>query len=709
MNYSRLVWPPVLSFFAVLLIALAWVHNYDHNWRQQRDQQIIAQAAIHAVELERHVYRAVGSLDLLAGILRINRGDASLLEPYIKYLQRRYNALTGVVLAPNGEVPLNAADLFAGSPASANANLRDVASTTVRDLPDGRRIFVSSVPVYLPDAAGETWWGYVAVVLDLDRLLRDSGLYDAADSGVPYRILDNNGEVIHGSLRAQPVASYAIKAPGMTWQLQLGPVAPYLHAPYLVVMYLLAFVVAALTSVSVYFLVRQPEILQQKVAQKTKELHRLAYYDLLTGLENRKLFQQRLSEELGRLDESDGCLAVLYLDVDNFKRVNDSLGHSAGDAMLRSLAERLRAGVRRGDSIARVGGDEFTVILSNLDAPEHAALVARKLLESIRDPIRIEGQDIFGSVSIGITIAPEDGVDADELMKNADLAMYHAKSRGRNNFRYYNRQMNLGFLENVSMENELRRALGADEFGLEFQPLLALGSRQIIAMEALLRWRHPDGTTKAPRQFISIAEETGLIIPLGRWVMREAMCKTAELCNSGLRRVKLSLNLSPRQLRDPEIYHDVQRALADSGLDPRQVILEITEDALIENMDEGVSILKRLKASGVAIAIDDFGTGYASLTYLKKIPVDIVKIDREFVRDIPEDQHDAEIVASVINMTHKLRLNVVAEGIERPEQLQFLIDNRCDMGQGFLFQDEEEMLSIWLETAETGFRLSSLA
>ena len=698
----------VASFFLALLLGLGWVRYYDQSWLQQQQGQTAAQAAIFAAELERELGGLIAVGDLAADLLRSDRGDVYQLKRYGQEWVHTIEPLVAVALAPNGELDRGLEQQFATLKVDPTIREREITVGPVTKLTDGRRIVTAIRAVYLPDAAGETWWGSIVLAVDLDKLIKRTGLSKLKEAW-NYRLVDSSGSLMGGSSELTRAMTHPVSAPGVSWRLQLSSVESALHAPYVVLFSLFVFFLAALVGRAVYILFRQPELIREKVAQKTNELERLAYYDALTGLGNRKLFQERLKDELVRVRGIGGRVAILYLDLDHFKRLNDSLGHSAGDALLRSVADRLRTGVRHGDSVARVGGDEFTVTLNNLDAPEHAGMVARKLLDCICEPLRLEGQDLYISVSIGITIAPEDGTDANELMKNADVAMYHAKSKGRNNFQFYNRKMNLGFLESVSVERELRRALSAQEFALEFQPLLALGSRQLFGMEALLRWRHPDGTTKTPSQFIGVAEETGLIVPLGRWMMREAMRKTAELCQSGLGQLKLALNLSPRQLRDPDLYVDLQNALKDSGLHARQLILEVTEDALFDNLDEAVLVLKRLKSTGVSIAIDDFGTGYASLTYLKKLPVDIVKIDREFVRELPQDQHDAEIVASVINMTHKLGMNVVAEGIERPEQMQFLVDNRCDMGQGFLFQDEEEMLSIWLEAAETGFRVSSLA
>ncbi|HSF92895.1 MAG TPA: bifunctional diguanylate cyclase/phosphodiesterase, partial [Paracoccaceae bacterium] len=493
---------------------LGWVRYYDQSWQQQQQGQTAAQAAIFAAELERELGGLIAVGDLAADLLRSDRGDADQLKRYGQEWVRTFEPLVAVALAPNGDLDPELKSQFATLNVDPTIREREIRVGPFTRLTDGRRIITAIRTVYLPDAAGETWWGSIVLAVDLDKLIKRTGLVRLSEAW-NYRLFDSNGGLMGGGSELFRAVTHPISAPGVSWQLQLSRVKSALHAPYLVLFSLFVFLLAALVGRAVYILFRQPELVREKVAQKTNELKRLAYYDALTGLENRKLFQERLKDELVRVRGVGGRVAILYLDLDHFKRLNDSLGHSAGDALLRSVADRLRAGVRHGDSVARVGGDEFTVTLNNLDAPEHAGMVARKLLDCICEPLRLEGQDLYISMSIGITIAPEDGTDANELMKNADVAMYHAKSKGRNNFQFYNRKMNLGFLESVSVERELRRALSAQEFALEFQPLLALGSRQLFGMEALLRWRHPDGTTKTPSQFIGVAEETGLIVPIG--------------------------------------------------------------------------------------------------------------------------------------------------------------------------------------------------
>ncbi len=416
-----------------------------------------------------------------------------------------------------------------------------------------------------------------------------------------------------------------------------------------------------------------------------EEIVKLAFYDPLTGLENRRLFRDRLEQAIKGAHRSGKSVALLYLDLDQFKRVNDTLGHDAGDALLIKVADRLRACVRQEDTVARIGGDEFTLVLSEVEGTVGASTVARKILQVLGQPNKLSAQEVVVTTSIGITLAPDDGVDAEVLMKNADLAMYRAKEQGRNNYQFFTDEMNKEVSERLLLENELRGALMREEFVLYFQPMVSLDDQQVIGMEALLRWQHPLRGVILPNDFIRVAEETGLIVPLGEWVLRNACRQARALQKNGLLPGRVAINLSVRQFREPKLLDTIREALAETGLEPCWLELEITESMIMENLEEGIEILNRFKALGLSVSIDDFGTGYSSLSYLRRLPVDNLKVDSSFVQDIPRDINDVEITAAVIAMAHKLQLKVVAEGVESFEQLDFLRQNRCEYGQGYLF------------------------
>ncbi|HEY9050556.1 MAG TPA: EAL domain-containing protein [Gammaproteobacteria bacterium] len=414
------------------------------------------------------------------------------------------------------------------------------------------------------------------------------------------------------------------------------------------------------------------------------KIEQLAYVDSLTGLANRALLRDRLEQALKSIQRNNKKAALLYLDLDQFKRINDSLGHDVGDAVLMLVAERLRQNVRHQDTVARMGGDEFVVLLTDVDGMAGASSVARKILESLAQPSRLLRHEIIVTPSIGITIAPDDSLNADILLKNADLAMYRAKALGRNNYQFFTEEMNARVLNHLMIENELRQAIAHDELLLYYQPQVSIETGELTGVETLVRWQHPEKGLIGPDQFIQVAEETGLVIQLGEWVLRNACKQWRALDVKNLSSLKLAVNLSARQFRDPYLLEMIQNILDKSDFRPIQLELEITETILMENLDNALKVLEKIKALGISISIDDFGTGYSSLNYLKRFPIDSLKIDKAFIQDIPNDQDDMAISSAVIAMAHKLKLKVVAEGVETEAQWAFLKDNHCDIGQGYL-------------------------
>jgi len=432
------------------------------------------------------------------------------------------------------------------------------------------------------------------------------------------------------------------------------------------------------------------------------QMERLAFYDTLTGLANRQLFRERLEQALRVADRTHRPSALLYLDLDRFKRVNDTLGHDAGDGLLNAIGERLGKCVRKEDSVARLGGDEFTVLLAEVDGPSGAAVVARKILDALSESVRVASQEVFVSASVGITMIPQDGMDPAVLLKNADLAMYRAKDQGRNNYQFFRKEMNDEAAERLTLENDLRRAMYRDELELHYQPVTAEAGGGVVALEALLRWHHPQRGMVGPEVFISVAEESGLLVPMGQWVLRKACSEVKALQDAGYDDLGVCVNLSARQFRDPNLVGSVQATLTGTGLEARYLHLEITEPMLMDNLEDAIATVWQLKELGAAVSIDDFGAGYSSLRYLKRLPVDRLKVDRTFVSDIPWDEDAKAITAAVIAMAHKLQLSVVAEGVETQAQLEFLKDNHCDFFQGHLFSPP-----LPVEEVRTYLRLSS--
>ena len=437
------------------------------------------------------------------------------------------------------------------------------------------------------------------------------------------------------------------------------------------------------------------DITERKAAEQQIEYQ--AYHDALTGLANRRLFQEHLSLALALAQRRSSFVAVLFLDLDHFKVINDSLGHSVGDELLKQVARRLRNSVREGDTVARVGGDEFTIVLQEIARPDDAAAVAKKVLRQIAEPMEVSGHKLYVTTSIGVTVFPQDGGDAEALLKTADAAMYRAKAEGRNTYQMATPDLSRSTHERMTLESGLHQAMEMGEFVVYYQPLIDLETMQLVGMEALLRWRHPERGIILPSEFIGLAEERGMILMIGDWVLREACREAKRFHERGLTHLRVSVNISPRQFRDEALVWTVESALSEAGLDPRALELEITESVAMEDVELTMTTLAELRKSGVSIAIDDFGTGHSSLSYLKRFPIDALKVDKSFVADLPEGFEDSAIVASVIQLANGLGIRVVAEGVETAEQIEFLREHGCREVQGFYFSyavPPEEILKL---------------
>ena len=429
------------------------------------------------------------------------------------------------------------------------------------------------------------------------------------------------------------------------------------------------------------------DISERKASEQ--RIHRLAYYDALTHLPNRTLFQDRLHTALQHAERQHAWVVLMFLDLDRFKPINDSLGHAAGDRMLKEMAARLLGCVAEDDTVARMGGDEFTLLLQP-GATQQAALtraihVAEQILASLVKPFVLEGREFFVTASIGIALSPQDGNELSQLMKNADTAMYHAKERGKNNFQFYQADMNASALERLELESDLRHALEQEEFTLYYQPQFSGDGKRLTGAEALLRWRHPRRGLVPPGDFIPVLEELGLVVEVGEWVLKEACQQLRQWHKAKVRVPKVSVNISARQFSDGQLGMRIANILQETGLPPACLELELTESILMREVSEAMQILDGLKSLGLSIAVDDFGTGYSSLNYLKQFPIDVLKIDRTFVDGLPSGEQDAQIARAIIAMAHSLNLAVIAEGVETHEQLEFLREHGCDEVQGYLF------------------------
>jgi diguanylate cyclase (GGDEF)-like protein len=453
---------------------------------------------------------------------------------------------------------------------------------------------------------------------------------------------------------------------------------------------------------------------EESAAVKAAAALQLAYsaeHDHLTGLPNRVLLKDRIGQSITLAQRHQKIVAVLFMDLDGFKHINDSLGHAVGDQLLQSIAKRLVTCVRASDTVSRQGGDEFVVLLSEMEEAEdaavaarriaqavagthaidrrelhvNAAITARKMLLAVAEPHTVAHHDLHVTASIGVSVYPSDGQDAETLIQNADTAMYQAKENGRQSFQFFKREMNVRAVERQTIEEDLRRALERQEFMLNYQPIIDLATGVITGAEALIRWNHPTRGLVPPLQFIPVAEDCGLMLPIGRWVLREACRQTQAWVQAGFPVGTIAVNVSALEFRDESLLEGVFAILGETGLDPTSLVLELTESVLMKRPEAAAAVLQTLRESGVRVAIDDFGTGYSSLSYLRKFPLDALKIDQSFVRQIDAVGEDTAIVTAVIGMAQSLKLRVIAEGVETLEQLEFLRAHRCDAVQGYYF------------------------
>ncbi len=432
------------------------------------------------------------------------------------------------------------------------------------------------------------------------------------------------------------------------------------------------------------------------------QLSYLATHDPLTQLPNRNLLNDRITQAIAHAQRGGHTFGVLMLDLDRFKLVNDSYGHAFGDALLQALTSRLRSAVREGDTLARLGGDEFIVVLNPVGRPDDLIPVVRRLLDLFSDPFTIQATEVHATTSIGIAVFPADGTETETLLKHADAAMYRAKERGRNGFQFFAPEMSMRACERLELESALRRALEREQLELHYQPQIDVKTGELVAVEALLRWRHPTLGLVAPDKFIGIAEESGLIVPIGAWVLRTACAQNKAWQDAGLPRLRVTVNVSAKQFWQGQLLQTVRRVLRETRLAPGDVELEITETVFLRDIDETVRTISELRTLGVVVSMDDFGTGYSSLNYLRRLPIEKLKIDRSFLSDLTAMPNAATLLRQIIQLAHAMNLKVVAEGVESRQDLTFLADNQCDLAQGYYFHKPLPVAAIGKLLEEDG-------
>jgi diguanylate cyclase (GGDEF)-like protein len=425
------------------------------------------------------------------------------------------------------------------------------------------------------------------------------------------------------------------------------------------------------------------EARDEALKERQSRLQVLVQFDPLTGLYNNTMYRDRLNQALLQAERTKQTFAIMFIDVDHFKDINDSSGHHVGDILLRKFGERLQEIVRTSDTVARLGGDEFTILLQNVGGRNNVSMLAEKILKHISKPYWLEDNKFYITACIGIALFPDDGLTVEDLMKNADTAMYHAKTNGRNNCQFYTQEMNVRASKRLSLKNDLRRAIEEKQFSLYYQP--KVNKERITGMEALIRWPHPEKGMIMPNEFIPLAEETGLIAPIGRWVIGAACLQIKKWLAQGNHPLPISVNVSAHQFKRPDFAETVIEILKAAGINPNLLELELTESTIMDNVDHTIKVLKSLRDIGIVISIDDFGTGYSSLSYLRRFPIDYLKIDRSFITNIPSNMDDKAIVMAIISMSHSLGIRIIAEGVETEAQKDFLLEQGCDEMQGYLF------------------------
>lgn len=429
---------------------------------------------------------------------------------------------------------------------------------------------------------------------------------------------------------------------------------------------------------------RYRDELEKLLQERTAEVDRLAYYDTLTSLPNRTLFEDRLTQAVALAQRADKRVAVLFIALDQLKKVNDTLGHRAGDQLMQQVAVRLRGCVTESDTVARFGGDQFVLMMPEIERTKDAVDVIASIQEALNPSFNLDRQELFATASVGVSFFPDDGKETSSLVKNAGAALYRAKKSGGNEYRFYTADMHAKATKRFELETSLRHALDNHEFLLHYQPRVAIDSLRIVGVEALVRWQHPQLGLVPPGDFIPLAEETGLILPIGEWVLREACRQNREWQDKGFARMRVGVNISARQFQQHHLAETVMRILEEAELGPEFLELELTESSIMSNAEATIVVLTKLQTKGVAISVDDFGTGFSSLSYLKRLPIDSLKVDQSFVRELATDPDDAALVMAIVSLAHTLRLRVVAEGVETQEQLRFLRLLRCDEIQGYL-------------------------
>jgi diguanylate cyclase (GGDEF)-like protein len=694
-----------IVFCIIALFGTYWTQSTNGSIIDQQKSFLNGLSRTQASVLERRLSFVFTSAQILAFEVEHNDGDNKWFEEYANTLIRSIGGIENLQLAPDGIIekiyPLEGNESAIGLDIVSMPRLIEEAMLAIKDkrlfalgpepIVQGGMAVISRAPIFLyRGTQREVFWGFASAVIYLDNLLEATQLKQLESEGYQYSLSRKHAgtnERIILSSSFTPLtdiqASTDLILPVGTWRLSISKTPDAQLTARSITGYAISLLVAFLLSIALYAILIQPLRLRKLVKEKTTELQQLAYQDPLTGLPNRRYLQDRLPRTLYSNQKRKRISAFIYFDLDNFKRINDTIGHDVGDKVLALVADRLNKLKGRSDLVVRLGGDEFGILIGDISDQKEAEAHANKILESIRAPLKMDIKEYILSTSLGIAMIPEHGYDLVTIMQNADMALYQAKSKGKNQFSFYTEKMKISTHNLIQVEDDLSQALQENEFELYFQPQFDLKTNQVFGAEALIRWNHPEKGLIFPNDFIPLAENTGQIVALGYWVLENSIKYLAKRKREGKPDILLHINLASKQLSDPHFVTLVQELLIQYQVSATFIAFEITETSILEDIHLARGLLQKLKDMGIGIAIDDFGTGYSSLAQLKNLPVDLLKIDRSFVMDLEKDPDDRKIVEAIIAMAHKLNIRVLAEGIETRAQWKMLAAFQCDFGQGF--------------------------
>jgi diguanylate cyclase (GGDEF)-like protein len=699
--------------FGVVFGSGLYLTHLRHNSLHDQQNQLVAEIGhSQASALQGQLSSSLATTYILAQEVIRTNGEFPEFEKYADSVLNSLSGVSNLQLAPQGIVsqiyPLAGNEKAIGHNILVDDKRRVDALLAIREkqltlagpfeLIQGGVAVIGRNPVFIEMDGRDQFWGFTSALIFLDDLLSITELTKLEQKGYSYRLsridpytgqIDAFGQ--SEAALTEPYQTQSINVPNGLWTLALSQPDQFSPIPG----YLISFIIAMILSILLFMILLQPQKLRTTVEEKTQELKHQAFHDQLTGLGNRYLLYEQLNFTIGNAVRNGTSASLLCLDLDDFKRINDTMGHEMGDLLLQKMTKRFQQSLRKNDILARIGGDEFAILLLDTKSVSHVQKFTNKLIELIRQPVVLRNSEVTVSASIGISMIPENGKDANILLRNADVALYDAKRKGKNQSAFFESAMQETAMRHLQVEQDLRQSLNHHDLFLVYQPIVNLRTQKVIGFEALIRWQHPQQGLVLPDQFIPVAETTGLVIPLGYYVMQEACRLIKKREELGLEPVSIAINLSPQQFSDSKLLTRIQELLSETKIRPELLEIEITETSIMDNIDTAIATLTELRGMGLSVALDDFGTGHSSLSQLKILPVDTLKIDRSFINGIEGDDSDRSIVEAILVLSSKLKLNVVAEGIETAEQLTILEVNNCPFGQGYLFDrplSEESML-----------------